>query len=134
MTDEDPHVIHDIWDTYQSISESSPSEIYNYASHSLDEAHSLFKHGVMSLQEKAKVEQLFTAICFEIQQMLDETNPIDSELQTLINERMAAKIFCNLSFFNHSLMLGPSDKFSRSPDFAINSKTQHAQYFARFNL
>ncbi|WP_347251786.1 biosynthetic arginine decarboxylase [Legionella sp.] len=99
VTDEDPHVIHDIWDTYQSISESSPSEIYNYASHSLDEAHSLFKHGVMSLQEKAKVEQLFTAICFEIQQMLDETNPIDSELQTLINERMAAKIFCNLSFF-----------------------------------
>lgn len=96
---DDSHVIRDIWDTYQSISKSAPSEIYNYASHSLDEAHSLFKHGVISLQEKAKVEQLFTAICFEIQQQLDEENPTDSELINQINERMAAKIFCNLSFF-----------------------------------
>ncbi|MBA3537426.1 MAG: biosynthetic arginine decarboxylase [Tatlockia sp.] len=96
---DDSHVIRDIWDSYQSISQSMPSEIYNYASHSLDEAHSLFKHGVISLQEKAKVEQLFTAICFEIQQRLDEENTADNELLNLINERMAAKIFCNLSFF-----------------------------------
>ncbi|MBA2656030.1 MAG: biosynthetic arginine decarboxylase [Tatlockia sp.] len=95
----DSHVIRDIWDTYHSISESMPSEIYNYASHSLEEAHSLFKHGVISLQEKAKVEQFFTAICFEIQKRLDPDNAADYELLNLINERMAAKIFCNLSFF-----------------------------------
>lgn len=96
---EDSHVIRDIWDTYQSISESLPSEIYNYATLSLDEAHSMFKHGVISLEEKAKVERLFTAICFDIQQRLDEATPGDGELLNLINERMAAKIFCNLSFF-----------------------------------
>lgn len=96
---EDSHVTRDIWNTHQAIPTSLPSEAYNYASHSLDEAHSLFKHGVISLQEKAKVEQIFTAICFEIQQQLDEENPNDSELINLINERMAAKIFCNLSFF-----------------------------------
>src|SRR5690606_29405177 len=89
----------DIWDTYQWVSESSPSEIFNYAAHSLDEAHSMFKHGVITLKDKAKVEQFFTAICFEIQNRLDETNPGDNELLALINERMAAKIFCNISFF-----------------------------------
>ncbi|MCC5014107.1 MULTISPECIES: biosynthetic arginine decarboxylase [unclassified Legionella] len=96
---DDSHVIRDIWDTYQSISDNSPSEIYNYAAHSLDEAHSMFKHGVISLQEKAKVEQFFTAICLEIQERLDENNPGDNELIKHINERLAAKIFCNLSFF-----------------------------------
>ncbi|KTD26144.1 arginine decarboxylase [Legionella lansingensis] len=96
---DDSHVIRDIWDTYQSMSESSASEIYNYATLALDEAHSMFKHGVLSLEEKAKVEQFFTAICFGIQQQLDESNPGDSELINQINERMAAKIFCNLSFF-----------------------------------
>ncbi|MBA2651981.1 MAG: biosynthetic arginine decarboxylase [Tatlockia sp.] len=95
----DSHVIRDIWDTYHSISQSMPSEIYNYASHSLKEAHSLFKHGVISLEEKAKVEKFFTAICFEIQKRLDLENNADNELMNLINERMAAKIFCNLSFF-----------------------------------
>ncbi|WP_133138944.1 biosynthetic arginine decarboxylase [Legionella genomosp. 1] len=95
----DSHVIRDIWDTYQSISDSLPSEIYNYARHSLDEAHSMFKHGVISLQEKAKVEQLFTVICLEIQNRLDPESPGDNELIALIHEQMAAKIFCNLSFF-----------------------------------
>lgn len=96
---EDSLIIHDIWDTYQSISEILPSAIFNYATHALDEAHSMFKHGMISLEEKAKVEQIFTAICFKIQLQLDEKIPGDLELNALINERMAAKIFCNLSFF-----------------------------------
>lgn len=96
---DDTHVIRDIWDTYQTMSECSATEIFNYAYLALDEAHSMFKHGVISLKEKAKVEQFFTAICFEIQSLLDENNPSDNELIALINERLAAKIFCNISFF-----------------------------------
>ncbi|WP_133126831.1 biosynthetic arginine decarboxylase [Legionella nagasakiensis] len=92
-------VIHDIWDTYQAIPESSPTEIYHYAAHALDEANSMFKHGVISLTEKAKVEQLYHTICLAIQQRLDEGNPGDGELIDLINERLATKVFCNISFF-----------------------------------
>ena len=92
-------VIQDILDTYQVIADNSPTEIYNYAEQELKEANSLFKHGVISLTEKAKVEQLHTTICLEVQQRLDETNPGDRELIETINERLAAKIFCNLSFF-----------------------------------
>ncbi|WP_419419106.1 biosynthetic arginine decarboxylase [Legionella sp. D16C41] len=96
---DESHVIRDIWDTYQSISDHLPREIYHYAIHSLEEAHSMFKHGVISLEEKAKVEQLFTAICCEIQRKLNNKTPADQELMSMINERLAAKIFCNLSFF-----------------------------------
>lgn len=99
ISSEDSHVIRDIWDTYLSISDILPSEIYHYATHSLEEAHSMFKHGVFNLEEKAKVEQLFTAICFEIERKLEADNLKDQQLLELIHERMAAKIFCNLSFF-----------------------------------
>lgn len=103
---DESHVIRDIWNTYQTMAENSPSEIYNYAALALDEANSLFKHGVISLEEKAKVEQLFTTICFVIEQQLDASNLGDKELLNMLNERMAAKIFCNLSFFNLYQMLG----------------------------
>lgn len=96
---DDSHVIRDILNTWQSISDSLPSEIFNYATHSLNEAHSLFKHGIISLKEKAKVEQLFINICFEIQSRVHIGHPGDNELYDKLNECMAAKIFCNLSFF-----------------------------------
>lgn len=99
ISEEDSHVIQDIYDTYQAITDSSPTEIYNYAEHSLNEAHSLFKHGVISLQEKAKVEDFYTNICMELKERLDEENHAENELIMMINERMAAKIFCNISFF-----------------------------------
>ena len=92
-------VIHDILDTYQVIAENSPAEIYHYAENELHEANAMFKHGVISLTEKAKVEQLHTNICLEIQQKLDAAHPGNAELIEIINERLAAKIFCNLSFF-----------------------------------
>ncbi|CEG55497.1 biosynthetic arginine decarboxylase [Legionella fallonii] len=99
IEEEDSHVIRDIYDTYQAITDSSPLEIYNYAEHSLNEAHSLFKHGVISLQDKAKVEAFYTNICMELKERLDEENPTEQALLFKINETMAAKIFCNVSFF-----------------------------------
>lgn len=99
IEDEDSHVIRDIYDTYQAITDSSATEIYNYAEHSLNEAHSLFKHGVISLKEKAKVEAFYTNICMELKERLDEENPSEESLLLMINESMAAKIFCNISFF-----------------------------------
>lgn len=99
ITDEDSHVIRDIYDTYQSITDCSPIEIYNYAEHSLNEAHSLFKHGVIGLQEKAKVEAFFTNICMELKERLHVENPSEEALLAKINEDMAVKVFCNISFF-----------------------------------
>lgn len=93
------HVIRDIWDTYQTIAECDASETYNYATVSLQEAHSMFKHGLINLNEKAIVERIFTVICLKIAAKLDANTSSELELLNTINERTAAKIFCNLSFF-----------------------------------
>lgn len=99
IADSDSHVIRDIVTTYESLNDRPAKESYNYASHSLQEAHALFQHGVISLEEKAKVERVFTNLCLDLQDRLDDKNPGEAELKALLNERMAAKIFCNLSFF-----------------------------------
>jgi arginine decarboxylase len=92
-------VIGDIYNAYLTLNDSSSSEIYNYAEHALKEAHFLFKHGTLSLQEKAKVEALYTNICMELITRLNPENPNEDELLTKINEHIATKIFCNISFF-----------------------------------
>lgn len=92
-------VVHDIYDTYQVMMDNSPIEIYHYAEHALLDAQSKFKHGIISLSEKAKVERLFATICFEIKGRLDENNPQDAELLVELNKKLSAKVFCNLSFF-----------------------------------
>lgn len=99
ISQHESHVIRDIWDTYQSLSNEDPLELYHYASHSLNEAHALFKHGVIGLQDKACVEELFFAICIEVQKRLDLRKPANKELNERINQRLAAKLFCNLSLF-----------------------------------
>lgn len=99
IKEEDSRVIRDIYDTYLAITDSSPTAIYNYAEQALHEAQSLFKHGVINLQEKAKVDAFYTNICMELKNRLDTESPNEQALLTTINERMAAKIFCNLSFF-----------------------------------
>lgn len=95
----DSRVILDIWNTYQVMAHCSPRKIYHDAEHALTEAHAMFKQGLISLTEKAKVEQLYTAICLKIKARLDEKNSSDHVLMNSLNERLAAKIFCNLSFF-----------------------------------
>lgn len=96
---DESRVIYDIINTYEMIAQSSPNETYHHAEYALNEAHSMFKYGVISLSEKAKVEQLYTIICLEILQHLDQDNPGDVQLLDVINVSMASKIFCNLSFF-----------------------------------
>lgn len=99
IEEEDSHVIIDIYDTYQAITDSSPTEIYNYAEHSLNESYSLFKHGVISLKEKEKVESFYTNICMKLREKLNGEKPTENDLLMKINETLAAKIFCNISFF-----------------------------------
>lgn len=99
VSEEDSQVIRDIEATYQAIKDSSPIEIYNYAEHSLNEAHSLFQHGVINLQEKAKVEAFYTNICLELKERLNIELPSEESLLKKINEDMAVKVFCNISFF-----------------------------------
>ena len=92
-------VIQDIKDTFETLDKNNPIEAYNFAIASLEEAHSMFKHGLLSLQDKALVEHVFLSICLKIKGLLDPSIPSEEVILHLLQERLSCKVYCNLSFF-----------------------------------
>lgn len=93
-------IIQDIKDTYNTLDTTNPIEAYNFAMVSLEETHSRFKNGLLSLQDKALVEQIFISICHKIRGLLDKNNPNEEAILHTVKEHLSAKIYCNMSFFN----------------------------------
>ena len=93
------HLIPEILDTLETLKTQQPLEAYNYAIASLEEAHSMFKHGLISLKQKAIVEGVFLEICLQLHTKLMSEPSNHEELLQDINERIATKVYCNLSFF-----------------------------------
>ena len=58
-----------------------------------------FIQGGLSLQDKAQAESLFQNICHDLQAHLDVNLDLNPALEAELSERLAAKVFCNLSFF-----------------------------------
>lgn len=88
-----------MWQQYQSLATSSLAEVYAVSSQLLATAQNNFLIGDISLENKANVEALFHKICVAIQANLDRKQPADLALYSQLSERLAAKVFCNLSFF-----------------------------------
>lgn len=93
------HLIPEILDTLETLSSRQPLESYNYATAALEEAHSMFKHGLINLKQKAIIEAIFLEICLQLQKILQRESANHIDLLQEINERIATKVYCNLSFF-----------------------------------
>ncbi|MDH5544197.1 MAG: biosynthetic arginine decarboxylase [Gammaproteobacteria bacterium] len=94
-----PIVIHNMWHTYSELSDRSELEAYHDAIHLISEAQTAFLHGLVSLEQRAHAEQLYTAICRKIQPMLQSSRRSHREILDELNEKLADKFFCNLSIF-----------------------------------
>ena len=98
-----PMILHDLWQSYQSLLQPSAEralvEIYHDAQHALSEVHSMYTHGVLSLTQRAQAEELYYAICRKIQPMLQPARRVQRAILDELNERLADKYFCNLSIF-----------------------------------
>jgi arginine decarboxylase len=94
-----PTLIHDLWKTHENLTSRNALESYHDASYSLKEAQSLFSHGVLTLAERALAEELFTAICMKIRDLLSVEQRSHRELLDYLNQRLAEKWFVNFSLF-----------------------------------
>ncbi|MBI5630127.1 MAG: biosynthetic arginine decarboxylase [Elusimicrobia bacterium] len=63
-----------------------------------DEAFSLFKLGYLSLEDKAKIENLFWALCLEIGKMMSKAKYVPEELQEM-TKMLRDQYLCNFSLF-----------------------------------
>lgn len=92
-------ILQDLWALYQDQDASASSEIYHDAAHWLSEAQSLYTHGVLNLQQRARAEELYIAICLRLTQALDTRSRAKREIAQELRDKLADKYFCNFSVF-----------------------------------
>lgn len=95
---EEPRVLQDLRETLATATAKNYQEAYHDAVYGLDEAVTLFNHGILTLAERARAEQFFWCCCQRILDLLREEEYVPEELQSL--ERLMADLYyCNVSFF-----------------------------------
>jgi arginine decarboxylase len=93
-----PAILHELWASYEEV-EASGTESYQDALYWLGEAHSLYSHGVLSLEQRAHAEEIYHALCRKLRTQLGNPRRERRELADEIDEKLADKYFCNLSVF-----------------------------------
>jgi len=97
-SDEDHLVLHNMYETLQSLSPQNFQEIYHDAQQFKKEAVSLFNFGYLTIEQRARAERLYWTICRRI---LGEMKAQDMETEEKLDlERTLASIYyANLSIF-----------------------------------
>lgn len=96
---EEPPVVRDLWQTFANLTNRSAIEGYHDAVYYLDQAQGMFNHGVLSLTERARAEQIYFAISWKVRELLEPGARAHREILDELNEKLADKYFCNFSLF-----------------------------------
>lgn len=96
---EEPAVIRDLWQTYTNLTSRAAIEAYHDAVYYLDQVQGMFNHGVLSLAERARAEQIYFAVGWKVRELLDPGAKAHREVLDELDEKLADKYFCNFSLF-----------------------------------
>ncbi|KRW83854.1 biosynthetic arginine decarboxylase [Marinobacter sp. P4B1] len=101
--EEAPAPLQDLWRDLESLNDDdsprSLAEIYHDVLHAMTDVHAQFAHGLLSLQERAQAETLYTSCCRLLRGQLDSANRAHREIIDELNEKLAEKLFVNFSLF-----------------------------------
>jgi arginine decarboxylase len=97
-SDKEHLILRNLWETYESINEENYQETYHDAIQFKEEAISLFNFGYLSLEERARAEQLYWACCQKILNIIRYQDYVPDDLEDL-EKSMASIYYANLSVF-----------------------------------
>ncbi len=97
--EDDPPILSNLWEVHARVSRGNAVEAYHDAAHWLGESRSMYLHGVLSLAERARAEQLYFGICRKVRPLLNPRTRAHRELIDELNEKLAEKLFLNFSVF-----------------------------------
>ena len=95
--DEHP-VIRQLWETYTGISRKNFQEAYHDAIQVKEEAITAFNLGFLDLKARARVEELFWAVCEKILKIVRDLAYVPDELEGL-EKQLSDTYYCNFSLF-----------------------------------
>jgi len=96
--EQEPTVLNNFWETYQSIDQTNYQETYNDAIQLKEEALSLFNLGYLSLVERSRAEQLYWACCHKIAIIIQDQDDVPEDF-TDLTSKLASIYHANLSIF-----------------------------------
>jgi arginine decarboxylase len=94
-----PLILHNLWHGLQQVVRRSSLEAYHDTVHWLAEAQEMYTHGVLSLEQRARAEQLYYATCHRVRPLLSPRVQAHREVLDELNEKLADKYFLNFSLF-----------------------------------
>ncbi|MCK8515186.1 biosynthetic arginine decarboxylase [Methylonatrum kenyense] len=94
-----PQILQDLWRCARGEHSGSPLELYHDAVHGLQDAQDMYVHGVLDLPQRAQAEQFYRLACWRVQPLLNPRARNHREVMDELNEKLADKLFCNLSIF-----------------------------------
>jgi arginine decarboxylase len=99
VKDNEAVILNELWGGLENISARSALEIYHDACYLMGEVHTMYNHGLISLTERAKAEQIYLATCAKVRHLLKHSVRSHREALDELNEKLADKYFCNFSLF-----------------------------------
>ena len=97
--EDDPPILHDLWQGYANVSDRSVLEAYHDAVHWLSEVQDMYTHGLLTLKQRARAEQLYFATCHKVRDLLQPGARAHRDVLDELNDKLADKYFCNFSLF-----------------------------------
>ncbi|HUR42261.1 MAG TPA: biosynthetic arginine decarboxylase [Verrucomicrobiae bacterium] len=94
-----PQVLRDMHTALGAVGTRPPLECLHDAGHFLAEAQAAYTHGVISVVQRAQVEQGYYAVCRAVSPLLDPSVRVHREALDELREKLAEKYFCNFSVF-----------------------------------
>ncbi len=98
VSDDDPDSVRSMKEVLEELSLKNFQEAFHDALQIRDEALTLFNVGILSLEHRAKVEQLFWAICQNIDKIIGNLDYVPDELENL-QHFVSTTYFGNFSVF-----------------------------------
>lgn len=122
--DKDTRLVQDLWEIYKSLSKENINEYYNDLIEKRRDTLQLFTYGVLSLEQRAKAEDLYWAIATKMHD-LARTHKDAEHIYDALEQELSDTYFCNFSVFQSlpdSWALGqvfpvmPIHKLAERPD------------------
>ena len=91
-------LVQDLWDIYRSLNEKNVNEYYNDLIEKKRDTLQLFTYGVLSLEQRAKAEDLFRAIATKIVDIARNNSELE-DIKYALEQELSDSYFCNFSVF-----------------------------------
>jgi len=94
----DHPIVHQLWEAYSGVTRKNFQETYHDVLQFKEEAISAFNLGVLDLQARARVEQMFWATCEKLLKVVRDLEYVPDELEGL-EKQLSDTYYCNFSLF-----------------------------------